>query len=79
MFKLQRRKNMSNNLKISDIRNKDLRKLIKPYLSKGWCFLRSGKHYFFKHDNGNTVTVSKTASDFRAFMKIEKDFIREGK
>jgi len=63
-------------LNLSDIKNKDLRKIIKPFLNNGWIFLRNGKHYFFKHENGNTVTVSKTASDERAFKNIKNDFIK---
>lgn len=64
---------------LNDITNKDLRKLIKPFLRNGWEFVRIGKHYFFKHKNGGTVTVSKTASDVRAFKKIKADFMREQK
>lgn len=64
---------------LKDIMDKDLRKMIKPFLDDGWEFLRINKHYFFKHKNGGTVTVSKTASDVRAYIKIKKDFEREGK
>lgn len=64
---------------VNDISNKDLKKLIKPFLENGWELIRISKHYFFKHKNGNTVTVSKSASDVRAFKKIEADFRRESK
>lgn len=67
-------------IEINKICDKDLRKLIKPFIdNEGWVFERIGKHYFFKHPKGGTVTVSKTASDRNAYRKIEKDFIREGK
>ena len=54
-----------------------LKKVIKEAEKRGWVLQRTGKHYIYKHENGGTVTVSKTASTQGAFQAVKRDFKNE--
>jgi len=57
----------------------EIKKIIKAAKKRGWYLHRIGKHYIYKHDNGGTVTVSKSASTQGAFQAIKRDFNNEEK
>lgn len=57
--------------------NKDVERVVKEALARGWFLDRIGKHFVYKHPEGGCVTVSKSPSDVKAWRKIEKDFINE--
>ncbi|MBT5491933.1 hypothetical protein HOK00_06720 [bacterium] len=59
--------------------NRDIKKMLEPFLKKGWFLDRVNKHSIFKHPKGGCVTVSNTASDTNAVKQIKKDFINEEK
>ncbi len=53
--------------------NKELRKILKKAEKRGWVFTESqGSHIKGKHTTGKTTTISKSPSDFRVFMNIQK-------
>lgn len=54
--------------------NKDLKKLLKDAMDRGWEFTKSGRgHIKGKHSSGKTATISVSPSDYRVLRNIEKD------
>lgn len=53
--------------------------VIKAAISRGWYLHRQKKHYVYKHKKGGCVTISKTASESRAWLEVKKDFIHQEK
>jgi hypothetical protein len=57
--------------------NKDVNKLIRQFLRKGWSFSHSKKHGRLTHPKGfPVITISKTPSDSRCVMNIRNDLLR---
>ena len=54
--------------------NKDVNRIIKDALKRGWVFVRKGKHLVYKYKNNKTVVVSITPSSRNAWKEIEKNF-----
>lgn len=52
--------------------------LVAAAVLNGWRCRSTGKHYVLRGPDGQTVTVSKTPSDFRAVRNIRADLRRAG-
>jgi hypothetical protein len=53
--------------------NKDLNKLLKSAMERGWEFTHKNNHIKGRHISGKTTTVSRSPSDGRAIKNIERD------
>jgi len=56
---------------------KEKEKVIKEAKERGWFLHRQSRHEIYKHKKGGCVTVSKTASEKRAWKEMKKDFIHQ--
>ena len=52
---------------------KELKKILKSAAGEGWEFSQHRGHIKGKHPNGQTATISRSPSDWRALKNIERD------
>lgn len=54
--------------------SKNINKVIKDALKRGWYLIRDKNHLIFGYENGNRVTISKTPKHKSASIAVKKDF-----
>ncbi len=54
-------------------KDKDINQKIRSLIRIGWEFKRQSKHNHLVSPSGTKITVSRSPSDYRAFMNFTKD------
>ncbi len=57
--------------------SKNINKVIKKALKRGWYLIRNKNHLIFGYENGSRVTLSKTPKHKSAFIAVERDFLKK--
>lgn len=57
---------------------REVDELVAIAVLQGWSSKLGGRHYMLRGPDGQTVTVSKTPSDWRAVKNIRADLRRAG-
>ena len=59
---------------------KDMKKMLKPFITAGWAIDSQKKHYKWKHPMfAGSITTSCTPSDRNAVKMMVKDFTKASK